>query len=235
MRNEPITGGWKKLKENLSTMTPKEKINHLWTYYKGMLMIPVLLIAAISIAVSIYQSKNTELILAGNGINVILSQEGKTYVKDAFYDKEYTKGWAEINYTESLQTDFTDVEGIQENYASLMGLITQCAAEMMDYLFLDEVALHNLQMHDVYMDLRDFFTEAELEALGDKVIWLEIGSEDDEKVFMPVAVNVEHLPFIAQHADNVKDTYFAIVANTPRKDTCKRFWEHLNTWTPATT
>ncbi len=233
MRNEPITGGLTKLKENLSTMTPKEKINHLWTYYKGMLLIPILLAAVISLIVTVYQSKTTKLLLAGNSINIILSQEGKAYVKDAFFEKEYTDGRAEIIYTENFQTDFSDLEGMQDNYASLMGLLSQCSAEMMDYLLLDDVAMRNLLVHEVYMDLRNFFTEAELEALGDNVIWLETGSED-EKIFMPVAVKVEHLPFIAQHADNVDDTYFAIVSNTPRKDACKRFWEHLNSWTPAT-
>ena len=53
MKYEPIDGGIKQLKENLSKMSFKEKLDHLWTYYKGVLAILAVVIAICSIIVAI--------------------------------------------------------------------------------------------------------------------------------------------------------------------------------------
>lgn len=232
MKNEPIDGGFKKLKDDLSKMTFKEKLYHLWTYYKGTLVILAILIALGSIVTSSCRARNTETILAGISINVSLSEEGQSYINDEYFELTKTEGLQQVIYTETFQEDFMKTSSMQDSYTGLMSLLALCTAEELDYLFIDEVALKNLLVHSVFMDLRDFFTEDELEALGDNVVWMQSGTED-EAVYMPVAVKVEHIPFIAEHTKNNTDTYLALVTNSPRKEQLRNFWEYLNAWTPA--
>lgn len=232
MKNEPITGGWKKLKSDLAAMTFKEKLNHIWTYYKGALVILAIMLALSSIVVSSCRSRNTQTLLSGIGINVYLTDEGQSYVKDEYFERVKTEGLEQVIYTETTQDAFTNTSSMEESYMSLMSLIALGVSEELDYLLLDETALTNLLAHDIYMDLRDFFTEEELEEMADNVIWLVSGAEEEAEL-MPVAIKVEHIPFFAENAQNTDDTFFALVTNTPRKEACRDFWEYINAWTPA--
>ena len=232
MKYEPIDGGFKKLKEDLSKMTFKEKLNHLWTYYKGSLVILAIIIALCSIITSSCRARNTETILAGISINVMLSDEGQSYVKDEYYELTKTEGLQQVIYKETLQDDFATTKNLEQSYMELMSLIALGVSEELDYLLLDEIAMKNLIAHDIYMDLRDFFSEEEMEAFGDNVVWAQIGDEEESK-YIPIAVKVEHIPFIAENTKNLADTYFAVVITSPRKEACRDFWEYINAWTPA--
>lgn len=232
MKYEPIDGGWKKLKENLAAMTFKDKVNHLWTYYKGTLVILVIVIAACSLVTTAWKNKHTTTLLSGISINVILSEEGKAYVQDDYFATVSQGGLEKVQYTEMLQDDFTNTATMEESYMGLMSLIALSVSEELDYILMDEQVIRNMLAQDIFLDLREFFTEEELEALGDYVIWGQLGPEDNPQ-YMPFAVNVEHIPFIAANADNVKDTYFAVVVNTPRIEELRGFWEYLHQWQPA--
>lgn len=232
MKYEPINGGFKKLTKDLSKMTFKEKLDHLWTYYKGSLVVLAIVIMLLSILFTTCRARNTHTILSGISINVMLSEEGQSYVKDQYYEKTKTKGLEQVVYTETLQEDFSTSSNVQENYMILMNLITICTEEELDYLFMDQIAIRNLVGHGVFLDLREFFSEEELDTLGDNIIWMDSGTADESE-YVPVAVKVEHIPFIAEHATNIGDTYFGIVNNTPRLEECRSFWEYISAWTPA--
>ena len=186
----------------------------------------------ISIVVTSCISRHTETVIAGVTINVILSDEGKALIKEDFYEQVRKGGREQTFLIENMMDDFNNSASMQDNYFALTSLMALGVNQELDYLLMDETALKNLLAHDMNMDLRNFFTEEELEALGDNVIWMESGVEEERKL-MPIAVKVEHIPFIAEHARNVDDTYFAVVTNTPRMDACRALWEYLNAWTPA--
>lgn len=232
MRYEPIDGGFKKLKENLSKMTFKDKLIHLWTYYKGTLVILAVVIAICSIVVTCVQNKNTKTLMSGIAINVLLSEEGKDYVENVYFEQHKTGGREKVLYTETTHDDFSNTASMENNYMALMSLMALSAAGDLDYMFLDDQAIRNLLVHQLFMDLREVYTEAELEALGDKVIWGDIGNEEDH-TFMPFAINIEYIPFIAENADNVADTFFAFVVNSPRLEETKAYLDFLLAWEPA--
>ena len=73
------------LKQVLSTMTTREKLDHIWTYYKlHICAILLAVILVISWGVSIYINSK-EVLLSGNIINVFLSEEGQHYLtEDSF-------------------------------------------------------------------------------------------------------------------------------------------------------
>lgn len=232
MKYEPIDGGIKQLKENLSKMSFKEKLDHLWTYYKGVLAILAVVIAICSIIVTCIQNKNTTTLISGIGINVILSEEGRDYVENVYFEQHKTGGREQALYSETTHDDFSNTATMEDSYMALMSLMALTAAGDLDYLFMDDQAIRNLMVHQLFMDLREVYTEAELEALGDKVVWGEIGNEEDHR-FIPFAINIEHIPFIAENADNVADTYFSFVVNSPRVEAAKAYLDFLMAWQPA--
>ena len=232
MKYEPIDGGLKQLKENLSKMTFKEKIDHLWTYYKSALLVLAIVIAVCSIIVTCIQNKNTETLLSGVGINVILSDEGRDYVENVYFEQHKTGGREQVLYSESSQEDYATTSSMEESYMALMSLMALTAAGDLDYMLLDDLAIRNLLVHQMFQDLREIYTEAELEAMGDRVVWGEVGTETDSR-YIPFAINIEYIPFIAENARNVADTYFAFVVNSPRAQETKEYLDFLMAWEPA--
>ena len=232
MKIEPIDGGLKKLKEDLTKMTFKDKVNHLWTYYKSSLVVLAVIIALISVVVTCIQNKNTKTLLAGMGINVTLTEEGKAYIQDEYFQLIKTEGREQILYTETTQEDFTNPSSLEESYNLLMMLVAMSVTGDLDYFFADELAIRNMLAHQLFNDLRTVYTEEELAAMGDKVLWAQVGGEEDGR-YMPFAINVSDLPFIQEHSQSASDTYLILITNSTRGEQVKAFLEYLKAWTPA--
>ena len=230
MRNEPINGGFKKLKADLATMNTKEKLNHLWTYYKGTLVILAILIALGSIIVTSCRNRNTVTLLAGIGINVNLTDEGRQYVEDGYFLRVSQGGLEKVSYSEVHQDSFTNTATLEESYMGLMSLLALATTEELDYMLMDQTALTNMLPHNIYMDLRNFFTEAELEALGEKVVWMEMGDEEAGYTLTPVAVDISDTEFAKTATKYGGKVFFSVVINTPRSETVRDFWTYLHAW-----
>lgn len=230
MRNEPINGGFKKLKADLATMNTKEKLNHLWTYYKGTLVILAILIALGSIIVTSCRNRNTVTLLTGIGINVNLTDEGRQYVEDGYFPRVSQGGLEKVSYSEVHQDSFTNTATLEESYMGLMSLLALATTEELDYMLMDQTALTNMLPHNIYMDLRNFFTEAELEALGEKVVWMEMGDEEAGYTLTPVAVDISDTEFAKTATKYGGKVFFSVVINTPRSETVRDFWTYLHAW-----
>ena len=64
---------WEKLKSELKDMTPKERLEHLWEYYKWVPAVLAGFILIVCTVVAAIISINTETILAGAIVNVPVS------------------------------------------------------------------------------------------------------------------------------------------------------------------
>ena len=230
MKYEPINGGFKKLKSDLASMSFKDKLYHLWTYYKGALVILVILIAIGSIVTSSCRARNTVTLLTGVSININLTEEGQHYVKDGYFPRVSQGGLEKISYSEVHQDSFTNTATLEESYMGLMSLLALATTEELDYMLMDQTALTNMLPHNIYMDLRNFFTEAELEALGNKVVWMEMGDEEAGYTLTPVSVDISDTEFAKTATKYGGKVYFSVVVNTPRLETVRDFWTYLHAW-----
>lgn len=230
MKYEPINGGFKKLKSDLAAMSFKDKLHHLWTYYKGALVVLVIIFAICSIVASSCRARNTVTHLAGISLNINLTEEGQNYVRDGFFAKVSQGGLEKVSYSEVHQDPFTNTATLEESYMGLMSLLALATTQDLDYMLMDKVALTNMLPHNIYMDLRNFFTEAELEALGDKVVWMEMGDEETGYTLTPVSVDISDTEFAKTATKYGGTVYFSVVVNTPRLDTVRDFWAYLHAW-----
>ena len=227
-----LTGGIKKLKEDLAQMpTLRQKLDHIWTYYKLWLLVAVLVVMGISIVVTSLINVNTDMLLAGITVNVDISDEGKAYVTDGLIE-QLTRGkkLEDITLQQMKLHNLMDTEDFEEDYYSMQAILGMSAGKILDYMIMDKDAMELLLPSDPFMDLRDLLTEAELAALGDSVKYMEFG---EEKKLIPFAVDITDTAFIKDNATAKDRVYIAFPRNTIRKDACRILWDHLNAWQSA--
>ncbi len=231
LKNSKLFAGFRKLAEDMRPMTFSQKLDHLWTYYKEYLWIGLFLVLMLGGAVTMLTAQAKEVLVSGMIVNVAMDNDGINYLTQDYLQRlegEEGKQFAELNY--SNFTSLEDPTSSEDNYSAMTILVARVEGGMLDYMFLDKFAMEYYIVQNVYMDLREFFTEEELIALGDRVITAR--QEDEEEAWV-VAVDVTDLDF-------VKDTmqvdsedgrvYFALSGSTQRPEVCRDVWEYIHAW-----
>lgn len=217
----------KKLKKDLEPMSFREKLDHLWTYYKWFAALLALIIVLICMVSSSIANINCETLLSGMVINTDVTLDGNNYLTVDYFEKRHgVEGKQEIDLAHLTFMDPEDSTDIEFTYTAIMRIVADISARQLDYVITDEVGMETCMNHDALMDLREILTEQEMELLKDDLIYLYY---DEEDVTVPVAVNLRNHPFSKQYIQTEEERYLAFIANTPRKEACRDFWEYLLT------
>ena len=228
-----ITGGFKKLKEDLSRMTFKEKVQHLWTYYKSTLLIAIAAIALLSIVITSVINVNKDIIVSGVSVNVYLSEEGQQYLSDDYYEKVYDgSGLEKVDFAELSLYDASDMNHAQDNQYALAALSALISEGELDYMIVDQSALTLfIKYESILQDLRHLFPQEDLAKLGNKVAHMRL-EEDGEDI--PIAFDITDLPFIldntTQGGNPEKPLYLIFTLNSPREDACRAIYQYILDW-----
>lgn len=223
--------GCVRLKNDMKPMTFKEKLEHLWMYYKEYLWVAGLIFVAISLVVTIITSRSKTTLVSGMMANITISQEGYNYLSTDY--QEYLEGdkrhIVELDYT-TFSDMLNPVSG-EDSYYSAMIITARVSGGMLDYMLLDKFAMEYYIDQEVYMDLREFFTAEELAALDaeDRLITARQEGSTDAWV---VAVDISGTAFAQTHISSEGGVYFALSGNTQRPEMCRNAWEYINAWQP---
>ena len=230
MNKLTLSDRWKKLKETLAPMTPKERAEHIWEYYKMVFLLAIVAIFLIVVIVVNIINSQVEVLFCGVLANVDMSDAGYTYLSDAYFD-HLDGGKMQTVRVNAVYFEYLSdqVNELDYNYNVAMGSIGLVESKQLDYIIANENALEFYLEQDIIMDLREFFTPQELADMDPYLIFV-ILEETGER--FPVALNMEYVPFAREHMDLSKKIYFAVVANTQRKEQCRDFWEYLMAWKP---
>lgn len=214
-----------KLKNELKDMTPQEKLEHLWTYYKwvaGVFLGAIFVIAAIIASII---SLNTQLRLSGVLINVDVSPDGYVYLQDGYFKRIGAEKGKELVNLRNMQFEnpYTTVDqtytlDVQESVVALIG------AKELDYLLFDELALPFFLDPETILDLRELFSQEELDAMGSAVIKLQIPETGE---LIPMAIDIGDTAFYRDYMETDKAIYLAYAINTPRTEACLDFWQFI--------
>ena len=227
-----LVQGFIKLKNDMKPMTFKEKCEHLWEYYKEWLIVVFLVFMGISLLTTIITSRNKDVLVAGMMVNLEVKQEGMNYLRGEY--AEYLGATSKNQVAELDYTSFgdpLDPEEGENSYYSSMILTARVTGAMLDYMLLDEYSMKYYITYDVYMDLREFFTEEEFALLAaeDRIIYaMEEGSSELDRV--PVAVKITELDFVKDNVTSGGEVYFALSGSTPRPEMCRNAWNYLHAW-----
>lgn len=214
-----------KLKKDLQPMSFREKLDHLWTYYKWVLGVLAIFIVLICIVSSSIANINCETLISGMVINTDISLDGDNYLTVDYFER--LRGVEGKQEVELAHLNFMDPEtttDIEFTYSAIMRIVADISGQQLDYVITDAVGMETCMDHDALMDLREVLTAEELELLADDLIYLYY---DEDQQTVPVAVNLRNQAFSEHYIQSGSERYLAFIANTPRKEICRDFWEYL--------
>ena len=225
--------GFAKLAKDLKPMTWRQRIDHLWTYYKEALIGVAILAITFSVMFTIMTSQAEETIVGGIAVNVTMHPDGLLYMTDDYKAEIAPDDKDKLVKLEFTQVgDLMDVENGENNMYSAMILTARVSGAMLDYMILDKFAMEYYITQEVYLNLAEFFTEeelAELDAQG-KVVY---AMQEGETVRWPIAVEVSDIPFFKEYVTSEDGIYFALSGYVRSQDTCRDVWNRLNNRKPA--
>lgn len=222
-----------KMMEIMKDMTFKQKLEHLWTYYKEWLLVIFFGVLFIGLMFTIIEEQKKEVLVGGMMVNISIEQSAMNYMTT-----EYAQDLGAKNQYQVATVDYTnfgdpmDPENGENSYYASMILPSRVSGGMLDYIILDKYAMEYYITQDVYMDLREFFTEAEIEEMNKKGLVIYARQEDEEDAWA-VAVKITDIPFVKENIKAEGDVYFALSGSSKKLDMCRDAWERIHNWQPA--
>lgn len=202
----------------------KYAFSYLWEYYRIHALVIVLAILAIFFIVkTIVTSRDTGFgAIIVNAINAPSEEEFAEYIK-----LDTSKYCVSFDSTYKLATDLTSYD--QNTYVNVQKIMAVVASKTGDVMLCDEFTYTRYISTGLYADLRDYFDEEMLNALGDKVIWgAETDTETGETIGeeYPMLINVSDAPKL-ENCYSGYTPYFAIIVNTEHHDYCIDFYNFI--------
>ena len=229
MRDFDIKAQWQELKDTLRPMPFKKKLEHLWEYYKWVLVLLIVVSTLIYISVVGYSNARVEGLLYGEIVNLNFDMEGVEYLSTDFLEHlDGVEGDQKVSvYMSNL---IVGNDSTYDNYyAPLMRTSSEITNGTLDYLVADSAALTCYFHEEILMDLRELFTEEELAQIGDNLVYV-LYEETGEKI--PMAINVTETAFVKNRMNHDVAAYLGFIANTPRRETCKVFYDYFMAYQP---
>lgn len=238
-----VMPSFKELMEDMKPMKFWEKVDHLWSYYKEYLLIAVAVGLLIAAGISGYINANKEYLFRGMMVNISMSQEGYRYLTDDLLVK---MGDGDPNQT--IMMDYTNFQDLadptngEDNYNASLLFIARVSGGIMDCALLDQMAFEFYLTQEAYGSWSTFFTQDELDAMGDKVIYAmqaedEVATTKDDNLSegetytrWPAAIDVTDLPFFREQAPKNEKIYLVLSGNNPNHEAVRAFWNHLHEW-----
>ena len=208
-------------------MTRRQRWEHLVAYYKWVIPVALLVIIGISLCVNYVIQNSKHTVMSGVYVNISLSQDGKAYMTDSYKEHFGYESWREaVKLDEARILD--DKINYTNTYNMLMSLALMSGDGELDYLISDMEGFNVLFREGAFKDLRQVYTEQELEAFGDKVIY-KANAGTEEKI--PVAIDISQTDFAKNNITAYSEKiYFSFSVNTPRLEQAKVFYEYLLAW-----
>ena len=221
---------WTKLKSDLKPMTFRQKLDHLWTYYKEFVWLGAVVVLVLGVVIGSVINGSKDVLVSGMYVNITMDAEGFEYMDSEYFQalggdpKKHVEGLIEY----SNFTDLEDPTNHEDQNTQMMILWARVEGEYMDYGLLDQLALEHYMPNEFFKDLRELFSEEMLQSLGNKVIWAK---EKNSEEAIPLAINIADLPFAKDnHLNNGEPAYFVVSTRTKRPEMCIDAWNRINAW-----
>lgn len=185
--------------EKIKSMSWKDRLSHIWAYYKPHMAVLLLVILACSmIGQMIYRAQFETVFSAAvlNGImgdSEMMAEDFKSYLGDQ--DKYH-----EIMIDSSMYFSGDD----SADYTAVMKLTTLIGAGEIEVMIAPESQFEKYQTMDAFIPMKDLLTEEQIETYGEDVseYGLYVGDSETLKQFgmntseggwLGVMVNAEHM------------------------------------------
>jgi hypothetical protein len=217
---------WQNFIDVLKPMTPKQKLDHLWTYYKA---VPITLLAIIfflsSLIPGIIESRK-EVLFGGLSINFNENDRMKSCLIDELFvffgGTDSKKQHVTLN-TMSLSTASEDLAALYDEHTAIAA---QIAAKELDYIILDTTSVEFFSNMDVMADLNTLLTAQQLQTLNDRLLYR---TSTEGKTY-PFAIDLSGTAF-AQACNPIDGAVYIIFpGNTERAGKTAQFLDYILNW-----
>ena len=218
----------RKLKQDLAPMTGRQRLEHLWEYYKWVLVILAVVVMFGSMLVNMIIQKNTELVLGGVTVNITLSEQGRAVLQDGVLERFGTPGKRqEVTLSDRLLPDPQKPENYQMVTASSTWMTANVMSKSLDYALLDQAGLDFFAGQGIFGNLTAQLTAEQMEALKEYIV-MSPGTE--EVPSYPVAIDISGLEFAKQCVTTADKVYIAFPGNTERVGRISAFLDYILNW-----
>lgn len=210
--------------KKLAGLSWRQRIGYIWDYYKPLMVAIIVIIACISIGVTIYHNLQINHIFQAYLIN------SSNYSLDTDQmSAEFSDFIGGIGKNDEITIDATmtydENDNTQYGMASQMKLVTFAAAGEIDVMIGDE-ALYDHYIHSGGMtDLTDLLTEEELKAWDDYLVW---GVDEEDGTKAAYAMKLNDSPVLQRYqAYTMGDSYVMLPLSGQHPDMSRKFLKYL--------
>lgn len=222
-----------RLKKDMEPMSFWEKIGHLWYCYKIYFIVIFVIVAMLGsimgTAIS-YQMKDR--LVSGMLVNVYLDQRGMNYLTSEYEQYLGAKKGQEVELESVYFGKLTEYSP-EDDYSKVLVLTARVEGKMLDYAILDRDGLDTAMRYDMFLDLREFFTQEELDKLAeeDRLFYAMVEGDEDR---WPVAVKITDIPFVKDNVKNKGEIFFTLSGREPDLEMCRNAWDYIHAWKSKT-
>jgi len=226
MKESKFAKNFRQLRMDLKEMTFGQKVEHIWINFKEYIL--VFLVCSLAIGGFLYSILRTEkeVLLCGTVLNTDISAEGLDYISTDYFD--FVGGNSKTQEVQ-VSSSYFKVKGSRQeldySYNVFSRVTSMASANMLDYLITDELALSAFIQEEIYLDLTEIFSEAEMAefASQERVIYAQ--PEGGGKY--PIAINLEGTGFARKYLKGGGPYYISFITTSPRRNSFHGFWEYL--------
>lgn len=212
----------------MKPLTWADRFDYIFSYYKELVFVVSIAVLVVSAVLFSALGDKQEVIFGGVFVNTDINMDGYSYLSDGVM--ELLDGDPETQKISLSSTYFEEVKELSQldySYNAAMKPIGMLEKGELDYMVMNESGMMFYMTQYALMDLRDIFTEAELEALEQQLIYIEL---EKEQVRYPVAIDVTKMPFFVDCVDVSEPMYFSFTGSKEQREQYRDFWEYLSAW-----
>lgn len=160
---------FKKDREIIRKMPPKEKLLHIWHYYKWYFAAALLVVIYIVSTISAYM-ETSGCVLNGYFLNVT----GPAYTLTELSEEFHPGDGDETVYIDTLFfTASPSKEDAADVYETFQNLIARAHAGDLDFIVTGEEAVNQLIYNEFYVDLSAYLTAEQLSAYEGRLLYMD--------------------------------------------------------------
>ncbi len=215
---------FQRLRKQLEGMTLEQKIDHIFRYYWGTILLVILIPVALGILLSPLFKKKPDLVFSGNCCNVTLNDEGLSYIINdwsALLNMEPGTLQLNMDYSDTAGTASLDLDrGVQ--------VLASIAANELDYILCDSVAVEYFSVQGAFLPLDRVLDDETLSRWSDRIYTY---TDPEDGTTYHAALDVTDLPFFRDSVPEDGNVYF-VFANKEDFDPqlLNQFFSHLTAW-----
>ena len=208
----------------------KYKFLYFWEYYR----IPTLIIGcviAIVVSVIVTMVRNKPAQFQAAFINALALPESSACAE--YLELDESKGPVVFDGTYVINLDPSSYSDV--TYTSSQKLMAAIAGADLDVMISTGDLIKGYLNAEIYMDLREVFSDSELDAFGDAVLW---GTPTDPETGEILGENIPYAINIGSYSGITSvpcyfgdDVYMGVIANAPHTNLIKKFVKFLSEYT----